>query len=445
MSGILKKIICRIICAAMLIMLYNTAKAQEVRNLSLRDAIKLSVQNSHKLKASDARIQQAIAAWQEAKNNRLPNASASASYLRLNNANISLKNSNQDASDSSKSSFPKVNQAAYGILNISLPLFAGGKIKYGIESAKYLQQATMLDAEHDKQAVILNTIDAYTNLYKSSATVNVVSENLQQSLHRDSVFLRLEENGLLARNDRLKAQLQTSNIELSLLDAQNNSKLAMINLDLMLGLPENTILETDSTGFEVPSEISTLQEFQQIALQKRKDLLSLQEREKAAQTAILLSKADLYPSIALTGGYMAAYIPHVLSITNAINIGLGVKYNIGSLWKTRSKINEAKSRVKEINENDSLLQNVIKLELHKNFENYLLSKKKISVFEKAVDQSEENFRITQNKYNNNLVNTNDLLEANVLMLQSKINLAVAKADVYLTYSKLLETTGNLSD
>ena len=91
---------------------------------------------------------------------------------------------------------PSVNQAMYGIFNISLPIYAGGRIRYGIESARYLQQAAMLDAENDKEGVILNTINAYINLYKAAVTVNVVKENLQQSLQRDSVLSRLEANRL---------------------------------------------------------------------------------------------------------------------------------------------------------------------------------------------------------------------------------------------------------
>ena len=73
----------------------------------------------------------------------------------------------------------------------------------------------------------------------------------------------------------------------------------------------------------------------------------------------------------------------------------------------------------------------------------MLSQKKTEVYKKAVIQAEENYRITKNKYDNALVNTTDLLDANVLLLQSKINLAVAKADVYLAYNKLLQTTGTL--
>ena len=126
----------------------------------------------------------------------------------------------------------------YGIVNASLPIYAGGKIRYGIESAKYLEQATMLDAENNKEAVILNAINAYINLYKAAVTVDVVKENLKQSRKQDSVFSRLEQNGLFARNDLLKSELHTSNVELSLLDAQSNLKTATVNMNLMIGYPE---------------------------------------------------------------------------------------------------------------------------------------------------------------------------------------------------------------
>ena len=74
----------------------------------------------------------------------------------------------------------------------------------------------------------------------------------------------------------------------------------------------------------------------------------------------------------------------------------------------------------------------------------MLSQKKIEVYQKAVLQSTENYRITKNKFDNNLVNTTDLLDANVSLLQSKINLAVAKADVLFAYNRLLQTAGLLS-
>ena len=422
------------------------SRAQDTKQLSLKEAIELGIKNSKQLKASASRTEQAGAALQEAQNNRLPNASISGSYLRLTTPEVSLKTKafGSGADSTGGGGSPSVNQAMYGILNISLPVYSGGKIRYGIESAKYLQQAVMLDAENDKEAVILNIINAYINLYKAAVTVNVVRENLKQSLERDSVLSRLEQTGLLARNDLLKSELQSSNIELSVLDAENNRKIANVNMNLMLGLPEQTTLVTDSSTFEKNISLKNLEEYEQLALQNRKDVLALSFRRKAATTNISAIKAEMVPSVALTGGYIAADVPHLVTITNAVNIGVGLQYNLGSLWKTKAKIVQAQAREKEISANEAQLNDAVRLHVNQDYENYLLSQKKTEVYKKAVLQATENYRITKNKFDNNLVNTTDLLDANVALLQSNINLAVAKADVLLAYNRLLETAGLLS-
>jgi outer membrane protein len=420
--------------------------SQDTKQLSLQEAIELSIKNSRQLKVSEARNEQAIGALKEAKDNRLPNASISGSYLRLTNPDVSLKTKafGGGSTDSTGGGTHAVNQAVYGIFNIALPIYAGGKTRYGIESARYLQQAVMLDAENDKEAVILNTINAYINLYKAAVTVNVVRENLQQSLQRDSVLSRLEQTGLLARNDLLKSELQSSNIELSVLDAENNRKIANVNMNLMLGLPEQTNLVTDSLTFEKIISLKNLEEYEQDALRNRKDILALSFRKKAATSGISAVKAEMYPSIALTAGYIAADVPHLITITNAVTVGIGVQYNLGSLWKTKAKIIQAQAREKEISAKEAELDDAVRLHINQDYENYLLSQKKKEVYQKAVLQAIENYRITKNKFDNNLVNTTELLDANVSLLQSKINLAVAKADLILAYNRLLETAGILS-
>lgn len=417
------------------------------KHLTLDEAIALSLKNSHQLRASMARVQQAQASLSQAKENRLPDASVSASYLRLASPNLSLKVGKPVAGnpDSAGTHFPSVHQATYGIASITLPLFAGGKINHGIDAARHLHQASVFDITYDSQTVILSTIEAYANLYKANSTVDVIQENLSQSRYRDSVLLRLENNGLLARNDRLKANLQTSDIELTLMDAENSTRIAMMNLDLMLGLSEGTQIIADSSAFHLPGPAPKLSDIEAIFDAKRGDLLALKQRVLAAQAAIGLARADYYPNLALSGGYIAAYVPGVLTLTNAINAGIGLHYNISSLWKTKSRIDEAKGRLKEVTENEAALHDAIMLQLHKNFENYLLQQKKISVFQSAVEQAEENYRISKNKFDNQLLSTTDLLDANVLLLQSQINLTAARADLFVAYESVLQAAGLLNN
>jgi len=66
------------------------------------------------------------------------------------------------------------------------------------------------------------------------------------------------------------------------------------------------------------------------------------------------------------------------------------------------------------------------------------------VYEKAVEQATENYRITKNKYDNALATTTELLDADVAVLQTKLSVTNAKADSFLAYNKLLQVTGTIN-
>ena len=428
---------------------FQQAMAQGKKDLSLSEAIQLSLKTSGQLKIANAKVDEAIAVYHQAWNSHLPDVKVTGAYMRLNNPNVDLKvklgGSSTDSTKQSSSKPIKVDQAAYGLVNASLPIFSGFRIKYGVESARYLELAAKLDADNNKEEVIQNTINAYSNLYKAKKSVDLVKENLEQQKQRVTDFSNLEKNGLLARNDLLKAQLQQSNIELSLLDAENNFNITCVNMALMLGLPEGTQLIPDTTGFLAPSDAGSLVEWEQRAFQNRKDISSLSYREKAAISNIKSIKGEYYPGIALTGGYIAADIPNLLTITNALNIGVGLQYNLGALWKTGAKVAEAKARLHEVMATEGILSDQVRLEINQAYQNYLLSIKKIDVYAKAIEQSNENYRITKNKYDNSLVTTTDLLEADVAQLQAQLNYTFSRADALVAYKKLQQTAGTLSE
>lgn len=418
------------------------AQDSPAMNLTLKDAIDLSIKNNKQLKNSKAKIDEASAAVREAKDQRLPDFKISGSYLRLNNPNVTLKTKSGSGSPADSNSI-KVSSALYGLANISYPLYSGMRIQYGIESAKYLEQAAKLDADNNREAVIINAISAYINLYKSKAAADLVKDNLDQSRKRDTDFTNLEKNGILARNDLLKAQLQTSNIELSLYEAQSNWKLANVNMDIMLGLPEKTIIVQDTASIQAPADVQSIDEYEKQAAENRKDIKALFYRDKAAGTSIKIAKGDYYPGIALSGGYVAADVPGLFSVTNAINIGIGVQYSLSSLWKTKAKLQQAKAREQQVLADEEALGDNVRYQINEAYQNYLVSQKKIDVYAKAIDEANDNYRITKNKYDNSLVTTTELLDADVAQLQAKLNQAFAKADLVVAYNKLLQSAGLL--
>ena len=426
--------------------LVNTsAHGQEKKQLGLSEAIELSLKNSHLLKSNQAKIDEATAVLKEAVERRLPSASVSGSYLRLAAANFDLKTkSNNNGGTGTPAETPKVSQAMYGIVSAALPIYAGGRIKYGIESSELLEKAARLDAEDDKDEVIQTTIEAFSTLFKANTAVRLVKENLAQSQQRAKDFGNLEKNGLLARNDLLKAELQSSNIELNLLDAENNLQLATINMNLMLGLPTTTSLTLDTTGIERKNDNRVLEDYLHLAFTNRKDLAALDLRKKAAETGVKAVNAEKYPSVQLTGGYAAIDVPKVLTVTNAINIGVGVSYNIASLWKTKAKVQQAEAKVKQVVESEAMANDGITLQVSKNYLALLSNRKKIEVYTRAYEQAKENYRIVKNKFDNSLATTTDLLEADVAQLQASLGYTLAQADAFVAYNKLLQTAGILA-
>ena len=278
----------------------------------MNEAISLAVANSGQLKYDNAKVQEAVAAIREARDQQLPNVAVSGSHIRLNNPNIDLK-VKQNNNGTPAEPRGKVSSATYGLLNVSVPLYSGSRIKYGIESAKYLAEASKLDAGDNRDEIILNAINAFDNLYKSRAAVDLVKDNLNSATERVKQFTSLEKNGIIPRNDLLKAELQSSNTELSLMDAENNWKLANINMDLLLGLPDTTQIDPDINSVPAQDSLKAVDEMIQSAMQYRKDMASLQLKKKAAGVGIKVAKSELYPTLALTGGYVAATIPNLLT------------------------------------------------------------------------------------------------------------------------------------
>jgi outer membrane protein len=172
---------------------------------------------------------------------------------------------------------------------------------------------------------------------------------------------------------------------------------------------------------------------------------ALELRSKASNVNIKSAKTEGLPTVNLTAGYIAAYVPHVVTITNAINAGIGIQYNLASLWKTNTRLLQANAQQQRLLANQSELNDQIRLQVNQDYQNYLLAHKKIDVYQVAVEQATENFRITKNKYDNNLVTLTDLLDADVALLRTKLNLSSAKADAVSAYNKLLQTSGQLPE
>ena len=406
--------------------------AQERKIMSLKEAVSLVVTNSNEAVLANTKVATSKLELETMKNNQYPTVKVSGQYLRLTGANV---NSHLSGSGTGLD----VSQLLLGQANVSMPIFSGFKLKNSIAASQNLYQAQSFAASHTKEELALEVVELFATLYKSNEMVKLLKENIKSAQQRTKDFSAMVDNGLLARNDLLKTQLQESNLELSLATAVKNVNVVNYQLATLLRLPENTIIDIDIET--VKSDMAKNQLLITSAL--RNDLEALSFQQKATEAGIKIAKAGYYPSLSLTGGYIALDLKNVISVSNAMNFGVGFNYDLSSIFKNGKEVKLAKSKADQSKQMIAILSDKIKEETQQAQENYTLSLKQNKVYALAEEQSTENYRIIKDKYDNSLANTNDLLEADVQQLQSKINLALCQADIALKYYQLQFASGKL--
>jgi len=428
-------------CLALLLpgMLY----AQNTKKLTIQEAIQLGVENSKNLKLSQNKIDQSLAQLEVVKDNALPTASASAIY---NHAEIPTNQLLIGGGD--PINLPKRADAYLGLASVQQLVYGGGKLKYAKESTKLLSDVAKLDADKAKEEVTFATINTYYSLYKLSQSHKVVDQNLASIASQLKQAERFFEQGIVTKNDVLRFQLQQSNVTLTKLDIEGNQKIVNYNLDILLGLPEDTEIEiTDPAGDAL--QVSALSAYLDQGMSTRQELKQLDLRNKVAELDVKTVKANLLPTFALgadvyyinpSGNFIPSNKQYIVPMT----VGATLSWNIGNLWTNKNKLSNSRIQQQGVVIEKEVQSDNVKTEINRSFQNYQVAKNKINVLETSIAQATENDRLFASKYKNNVASVTDRIDAETLLYQAKINLEIAKADAGIAYYTLLKSTGKIS-
>lgn len=423
-----------------LILVTSSFYAQERTNLNLKDALSLLDKNNHEVILAKTKAETKKYEWQQSKDYQYPDLKLSGQYMRLTDADVNLK---LKLPVPPSSSSVKVNEIMIGQANASLPIFVGGKIRNSIQASENMYKAESAKSESTKEEVALRAIEYYAQLYKSLKTVELIQDNLKSAEQRVKDFSNLEQNGIIARNDLLKAQLQLAKVQLSLDEANKNVNVVNFALVTLLNLPEGYKIGIDENQFDGNAPLNPISNAEQ-ALQNRKDLESVKFYQKANDNNIKIARSGYFPSIALSAGYIALSLQNIADVTNAINFGGGISYNLSSLFKTSKEVKVAKSKAEELKQTEAMLTESIKIQTQQALENFYLAQKQNKVYQQAIEQAKENYRIIKDKNDNGLATTTELIDADVEQLNANINFANSRANVLLKYYEMLSASGLLT-
>lgn len=414
------------------------------RKLGLEETVQLGLQNSKELKRQQYKIDEALARLAQAKDAQLPSLKVSFQYLHalMLSRVVSIPGLTKEPIK-----LPFDFPAYVGTLSASEPIFAGNQLKYAKQSADLMVQLSRLDADKDKEDITYIVINAYLNYDKILQNQLIVEQNMQDVQGKLDEITKYESQGLATQNDVLRYQLQKSQIQLTQIELENNRKVANYDMDIMLGLPDTTTITLDAANYKLDENLA-LPDLIQQAEANRRELAELSYQQRLADVNMKKVHDQRLPTVAASAGMYyinptGEVIPTHNNLLAPITFGVGVSWDIGTLYTNKNKEHEASLNRVELNTVRDGDVDEIHKDVHRQFIAYQQALAQIKVLQVAVSQAQENERITESKFRNNLVTTTDRIDAQTLLYQSRVNLELAMSDATVAYYNVLRSTGKM--
>ena len=422
--------------------LFHHAKAQTSKILSLEDAITLGIAHSKQLQTDNIQMKIADSKVIQGQNLALPQVSLNLSYIRISD-NITPFRVNFPTGDVVLN--PQILNQSYNSLQVKQVIYAGGKFKDGIQLLAFERKALLFDMEKNKTDISYNITTLWYNLFTVKESKKLIETNIELLNNQKKDAENFVKQGIVLASDVLKIDLAVTNLQSGLIDIANSENLLKFNLCLLTGIDPKTDIDITETLPIATQTDALMDDYLTLALNNRPELKSLNIRKEQANLGLKLTQSNFLPI--LSAGGKVNYdmpnqrvFPNQASITGTWDVGLFLNWNLSELFTNKEKVKENILSISKLNTAYEQVKEGIQLEVNADYNNYLQAKQKIVNAQKAVEQATENFRVEKNKFAANTTTSTEFLNANTLLIQSKINLITATANAELAYKKLEKST-----
>jgi outer membrane protein TolC len=333
----------------------------------------------------------------------------------------------------------------YANATIEQPLFTGFRLLSLKNAAKLNEKASILDNENVKNKKALEIYEAFWNYYKTLKYVEILEENLKVISYQKKNVENFIDSEMATKNDLLKIKVAEASIKSKIIDAQHQSKLALANFNRVVGLSinEKTVIIADELNQSIATE--ELEILMDEALNSRTELLSNNLRSKAANEKIRAAKSTWFPQVSAFGSYYYMKLDGASLVNSDPNnfwmVGLGIQWRIWDWWNTSANVNIAEQQNYQIDIANKMLREKVEMEVYNSYLKLESETNKINLYKLQVESADENFRIINNKFINQVATSTELEEASTLLAEAKIKLITSFVDYKLAKVQLNNSIG----
>lgn len=331
-------------------------------------------------------------------------------------------------------------------VDFNQPLYQGGKIRRSIQKADIETEIARLQRMTNQADIKLGLLNQYLTLFTLFKRHLVLTRNIEESERRLQDIRQMKKEGLITNNDVLRSEMQLTNDRLSLQETENSIHIVSQQLNLLLGNDRNPIITPDTTLLQRATPLDSYDEYLLPAYEQAPDMQLLRKETELAQNQIEIDRASRRPNINLyASNTLARPITRTMTdlYNNNWNIGLSVSYPLSSLFKNGHKIKESQLQVAVQKKEEELKKQQLQMDIYSAILRHKEALQEEEAWELSVRQAQENYRIMQNRYMNQLAILTDLLDANSVLLNAELQLTSSRTRIIYTYYQLQKACGRL--
>ena len=412
--------------------------------LSLQQAIDIGIKQNKELQIRQ--VQRNISAINEveAAQEKLPDIDFHSSYNRISDIRQF-----ENGITNKPRRYETINSNYDFTLGASIPLYSGGKLKFGEKVARINTAIEELNVKKTAREVRMEIITAYMQISHLLSQQNLYKAKMKE----DSVVIKqvrsLSKNGLVTDNEILRTELQLSNHRMTLITINNDIDIVEHQLATILAMPDGVKINIDTTGLIASAvPLPALEQAKQDAINSDEQLSIAIKNIDISELERKLARADYLPQIALKGEYFLQYPnlrffpPEPYNYTMGM-VGVDLTFSLSGLFKNKARVNARKEEIRQSMLERDAIKDRLSHSVYEAHKKLAEVQSQTIIAQQAIAQASENYRIVKNKYENQLSLITELIDADNSLLEAQSNLISTRVNLQLKYYQLQYIIGKL--
>lgn len=321
--------------------------------------------------------------------------------------------------------------------NLTVPLYTGGKINAANNAAKIRIEEAATKGDQTRGGLVSELTERYYGLSLALQVVEVRQQVVDGMQHHLSDAKALEANGIIAKSERLYAEVHAAEAERELIKAQKTVETLTSALANTLNTDESFV---PATSMFVLQEIEPVGYFKEIAEKSSPLLRQVEHKKQLATENMRLMRADFAPQVALTG-MAALYNYQVSHMIPKWAVGAGVSFKIFDGLNREYKYSAARSQIRQVEAVGEQATRNIRTMIDKLYNEMITYKEQLPSIEASYEFAVEYLRIKEEAFKEGAAPSSDVVDAQLNLAKIKTERLQAAYYYDMMLARLLEACG----